>query len=59
MPKALQSAAVIWPAFHLNQLSLAALGLETSLNAPAAFGVLIAFTLVCGTIASRRLARVG
>ena len=59
MPKALQAAAVIWPAFHLHQLSLAALGLETTQNAMVAGAVLVAFTVVCVTAAARRLARVG
>jgi ABC-2 type transport system permease protein len=59
MPKALQAAAVIWPAFHLHQLSLAALGLKTTEHAMVAIVVLAAFTGVCVTAAARRLARVG
>ena len=59
MPKALQTASVIWPAFHLNQLSLAALGLKTSLDPRIAVAVLVAFTVACVATAARRLARVG
>jgi ABC-2 type transport system permease protein len=59
MPKALQTAAMIWPAFHLNQLSLAALGLPTSLNPWISAEVLIGFAGVCVYFAARRLIRVG
>lgn len=59
MPKALQTAAMIWPAFHLNQLSLAALGLHTSLNPWISAEVLLGFTGVCVYFAARRLIRVG
>jgi ABC-2 type transport system permease protein len=59
MPKALQTAAMIWPAFHLNQLSLAALGLPTQLNPWIAAEVLIGFAGVCMFFAARRLMRVG
>lgn len=59
LPKSLQGAAPIWPAYHLLQLSLAALG------QPAAGGlwthalVLVGITLVLATAAVWRLARVG
>jgi ABC-2 type transport system permease protein len=59
MPKGLQAAAVIWPAFHLHQLSLAALGLRTTEHSMLAVAVLLALTVVCVTAAARRLARVG
>jgi ABC-2 type transport system permease protein len=59
MPKALQTAAMIWPAFHLNQLSLAALGLPTSLNPWISAEVLIGFAGLCVYLAARRLMRVG
>ena len=59
MPKALQAAAVIWPAFHVHQLSLAALGLETTQSATVTLVVLVVFTATLVTIAARRLARVG
>jgi ABC-2 type transport system permease protein len=59
MPRALQTAAMIWPAFHLNQLSLVALGLPTSVNPWICAEVLIGFAGVCVYFAARRLARVG
>jgi ABC-2 type transport system permease protein len=59
LPKVLQTAAMIWPAFHLNQLSLAALGLPTSLNPWICAEVLIGFAGLCIYLAARRLARVG
>jgi ABC-2 type transport system permease protein len=59
LPKALQIAAVFWPAFHLNQLSLGALGLKTFLDAWIAGTVLAVISLVCVVIAARRLTRVG
>jgi len=59
LPKAMQAAAKIWPAFHLNQLSLAALGLKTAGDPRLAAAILLALTVVCLTLAARRLARVG
>jgi ABC-2 type transport system permease protein len=59
LPKALQTAAMIWPAFHLNQLSLAALGLPTQLNPWISAEVLIGFAGVCLYFAARRLMRAG
>jgi ABC-2 type transport system permease protein len=59
LPKALQTAAVIWPAFHLNQLSLASLGLPTQLNPWISAEVLIGFAGLCVYLAARRLMRVG
>ena len=59
LPKALQTAAMIWPAFHLNQLSLAALGLPTQLNPWISAEVLIGFAGLCLFLAARRLMRAG
>jgi ABC-2 type transport system permease protein len=59
MPKALQTAAMIWPAFHLNQLSMAALGLKTALNPWISAEVLIGFSGLCLYLAARRLMRNG
>ena len=59
LPKALQTAAMIWPAFHLNQLSLAVLGLPTQLNPWISAEVLIGFAGVCLYFAARRLMRTG
>jgi ABC-2 type transport system permease protein len=59
LPKALQTAAMIWPAFHLNQLSLAVLGLPTQLNPWISAEMLIGFAGLCMYLAARRLMRVG
>jgi ABC-2 type transport system permease protein len=59
LPKALQTAAMIWPAFHLNQLSLAALGLPTVINPWICAEVLIGVAGACVYFAARRLTRVG
>jgi ABC-2 type transport system permease protein len=59
LPKALQTAAMIWPAFHLNQLSIAALGLPTQLNPWICAEVLIGVAGACVYFAARRLTRVG
>jgi ABC-2 type transport system permease protein len=59
MPKALQTAAMVWPAFHLNQLSMAALDLQTKLNPWISAEVLIGLTGVCIYLAARRMMRVG
>jgi len=59
LPAALQTAAAFWPAFHLNQLSFAALGLKTALSPWYAAGVLELFSIVCVIVAARRLSREG
>jgi ABC-2 type transport system permease protein len=61
LPKFLEPWAVIWPAFHLNQVALGAAGVsEFSFMPPAiSAGVLFAFTVVSGGLAIRRLARKG
>jgi ABC-2 type transport system permease protein len=59
LPPALQTAAAFWPAFHLNQLSLAALGLPVTLPPWIAAAVLAVFSIVCVIVAARRLSREG
>jgi ABC-2 type transport system permease protein len=59
LPKAMQVAARVWPAFHLNQLSLASLGSKTAMDVRVSATVLVVFTVVCLALATRRLARVG
>jgi ABC-2 type transport system permease protein len=60
-PAFLKSFVAIWPAFHLEQLALAAAGLQEFRQiAPLiSFAVLAAFTAVFGGLAMRRLARNG
>jgi len=61
LPKFLESWAVIWPAFHLNQVALGLAGIsEFSFVAPSiAAGVLAGVTVIFGGLAIRRLARRG
>ena len=53
--------AVIWPAFHLNQVALGAAGItEFSFLAPQiSAAVLAGITVLFGGLAIRRLARKG
>ena len=57
----LRSWVVIWPAFHLNQVALAAAGVEgfRFLNPGIAVAVLVGVTVLFGGLSLRRLARVG
>jgi ABC-2 type transport system permease protein len=59
LPKSLQSAAPVWPAYHLLQLSLGALGQPAAGSALIHTAVLAGLTLVLSAVAVRRLARVG
>lgn len=58
MPAFLQQLAPVWPSYHLNQLAMAAVGLN---DAPLLSHVLVlaAFTLACLLLATRRLRRHG
>jgi ABC-2 type transport system permease protein len=61
LPKFLEPWAVVWPAFHLNQVALGAAGVtEFSFVAPQiSAAVLVGFTVLFGGVAIRRLARKG
>lgn len=61
LPAAMQKWVVIWPAFHLNQVAIAAAGIDgfRFFDPKMAIAVLIGFTLIFGGWAIRRLARVG
>lgn len=61
LPAFLRSWVVMWPAFHLNQLALGLAGVKQFIFIPAglAAAVLLGVTVLCGGLASRRLARVG
>lgn len=52
---------IVWPAFDLNQMAIAAGGLEKFQFVPPviAAAVLAGITVLCGGLAIRRLARVG
>jgi ABC-2 type transport system permease protein len=61
LPGALQKLMVIWPAFHLDQIAVHAIGLQGSplMTSMSSIVVLIAFTVAFGGAAIRRLARNG
>jgi ABC-2 type transport system permease protein len=59
LPKSVQATAVIWPAFHLDQLIFRALGVPSQGAALVHVAVLTAVTLLLAALSIRRLARVG
>jgi len=61
LPKFLERLAVIWPAFHLNQVALGSAGVrEFSFVSPLiSAAVLVGVTVIFGGLAIRRLARLG
>ena len=61
LPDSLERWVIVWPAFHLNQVTLAAGGVEKFQFLPPAIAaaVLAGVTVTCGGFAIRRLARVG
>lgn len=61
LPDFLERWAVIWPAFHLNQLAIGLAGItEFSFFPPTmAAGVLVGVTVLFGGLAIRQLARAG
>jgi len=59
LPKSLAAAAPVWPAYHLLQLSLGAIGMPTAGGALMHAGVLAGMTLLLSAFAVRRLARAG
>jgi ABC-2 type transport system permease protein len=63
LPMSLQRWAILWPAFHLDRLALDVAGVAVPGAIPvlpaASVAYLLAITLLCGTVAIRRLARVG
>ncbi len=61
LPKFLETWAIIWPAFHLNQVALGSAGVAefTFINPAISAAVLVGVTVVFGGLAIRRLARRG
>jgi ABC-2 type transport system permease protein len=61
LPKFLEPWAVIWPAFHVNQVALAAAGISEFSFVPPAISaaVLVGVTVLFGGLAIRRLERHG
>ena len=59
LPKSLQAMAPAWPAFHLHQLALSAVGAESHGGTLTHVAVLAGVTVLFTLIALRRLERVG
>lgn len=61
LPKSMHAQTVLWPAFHANQVALAAGGVEKYRFLPPmiAVAVLLGVTVACGGLAIWRLARRG
>jgi len=61
LPDSLERWVILWPTFHLNQVTLAAGGVEKFQFLPPAIAaaVLAGVTVLCGGFAIRRLARIG
>ena len=58
MPAFLRDLAPIWPSYHLNALSLAAVGMDAGARWPHV-AVLAGFAIACLLLAARRLRRLG
>lgn len=59
LPEFLQTWALIWPTFYLNQLAWSAAGLESIINVKICAALLLGITVLCTGLAARRLSRVG
>jgi ABC-2 type transport system permease protein len=61
LPEVLRPWAVIWPTFHLNQVAMAAVGIDEYLfiDPKRSIAALLGVTVLFGGLALRRLARVG
>jgi ABC-2 type transport system permease protein len=59
LPAIIQKTAFIWPAYHMQQLTLAAAGLVEPQSLNSYILALVGVAFVAFAIASRRLARVG
>lgn len=59
LPASMQKFVVIWPAFHLDQLAVAVVGMKEFRSMPPAISaaVLVGVTVLFGGLALRRLAR--
>jgi ABC-2 type transport system permease protein len=59
LPEFLQTWALIWPTFYLNQLAWSAAGMESIINAKICAALLLGITVLCTGLAARRLSRIG
>lgn len=59
LPGILEPWARIWPTFHINQIVLNALGVESQINIRICVLILLGITLLFTYLAARRFSRVG
>ena len=59
LPKVLETWAVIWPTYHLNQVAAHIAGLQSGIDIRISIALLLGITVVCTTLAARRFTRVG
>jgi ABC-2 type transport system permease protein len=59
LPKSMEATAIVWPAYHLDQLAFRALGDPSQGAAWMHIAVLAGVTLLFSSLSIRRLARVG
>ena len=59
LPKSMEASAVIWPAYHLDQLAFRAMGVPSQGSALVHVAVLAGVTVLATALSVRRLARVG
>ena len=59
LPKVLETWAVIWPTYHLNQIATHIAGLESRIDIKICIVLLLGITMICTALAARRFSRVG
>jgi ABC-2 type transport system permease protein len=59
LPQILEPWARIWPTFHINQVILNALGVESQIDIKISVLVLVVITVLFTSLAARRFARKG
>lgn len=59
LPKSMEATAVVWPAYHLDQLAMHALGAQSQGSPWVHVAVLAGVTLLAAGLSVRRLAKVG
>jgi ABC-2 type transport system permease protein len=59
LPKMLAPWAMIWPTFYLDQLVYSVGGGQSAMSPGICAAMLVGMTVLCGGLATRRLARVG
>jgi ABC-2 type transport system permease protein len=59
LPEILEPWARIWPTFHINQILLNALGVESRIDIRICFLILLGITVIFTYLAARRFSRAG